>query len=153
MSLGMKFRPTQTKLFLSSRHLKGAPQHYKMTIGFCHQVTWNGGCGNVPTFPYQIQRTVWSGGFWKPMLLGYKMKFGFNSFSFERQIPLLQNEFWIVIFFHVPKQWNITKWDSQPFTTKCRAQLQGRPFCKLERECAFRGFLQICPSFISDDLP
>ena len=79
--------------FLSSGYLKGALNHYKMKIGFYHQVTWRGHSTTTKwrlvsiirflegdTQPLQNEDWFLSSSYLKGTLHHYKMKTGFYMF-------------------------------------------------------------------------
>ena len=78
--------------FLSWGYLKGKFHHYKMTIGFYHQVTWRGNYDWVFTFCLPMGK-----------------------------FPLLQNDFRFLKVFQLPKRWKRIKCNSQALGTKCLA--------------------------------
>ena len=102
--------------FLSWGYLKGKFHHYKMTIGFYHQVTWRGHPTTTKwrfVFIYFIIRllegnaSILQNDDWKWL---ESMRFGFHMLPSEGQLTLLQNE---IGFLHVAFRWAnslATKW-------------------------------------------
>ena len=81
--------------FLSWGYLKGKFHHYKMKIGFYHQINWR---GHPTTTKWRLVFICFY------HQLCYKMRLGFHMLPSEGQLPLLQNE---IGFLHVVFRWAI----------------------------------------------
>ena len=108
--------------FLWWGYLKGKFHHYKMTIGFYHQVTWRGHSATTKwrlVFICVYHQVTWRENFnttkWRLEMIGKYMCFTAGSacshmLPSEGQLTLLQNE---IGFLHVVFQWAnslATKW-------------------------------------------